>query len=165
VHPAHAVDEGFVSRPEDVRELLRALPPDHFEIVADDEPTRGRPALQRALGAYNEAPRGSTYVLMDRPGGLHVHAEWQWWFMQGVLHPVGTGEGAADPASPVVLVKRSGETGGGFLLLYGGEVLRLAERVLGHGLAYWALCGEPPATRTYPQAFPFGSWWTDASAS
>lgn len=66
------------------------------------------------------------------------------WVLKGVLHP---SEGVADPSSPVVLFKRSRKVGIGYLLLYGPGVLELAVRVLGHGLAYWALCATPPQLR------------------
>jgi hypothetical protein len=132
---------------------LRALPADHFHPVRDEERSQGQPALTRALARYNEHPRGDAQPLSDRPGGVLVSHEWAFWVLKGVLHP---SEGVADPSSPVVLFNRSPEADIGYLLLYGPGVL--AVRVLGQGLAYWALCGTPPEPRTYPEAFDFGSW-------
>jgi hypothetical protein len=134
---------------------LRALPADHFHLVRDDERSQGQPELKRAVAGYSDRPRGEAQPLSDRPGGLLVHHEWEFWLLKGVLHP---SDGVADPSSPVVLFNRSAQVDIGYLLLYGPGVLELAVRVLGHGLAYWALCGTPPKPRTYPEAFDFGSW-------
>jgi hypothetical protein len=155
MHPAHAVDQAFTSRPEDIRSLLRALPAHHFHPIRDDEASQGQPALKRALAGYNRRPHGSARPLSDSPGGLHVHEEWEFWVLTGVLHPA---DGVADPSSPVVLFNRSPQAEVGYLLLYGPSVLELAVRVLGYGLAWWALRGTPPKPTTYPQAFDFGSW-------
>ncbi len=153
MHPAYAVDEAFTSRPEDIHSLLRALPAGHFHLVRDNEPSQGQPTLKRVLAGYNDLPRGEAYPLSDRPCGLFVHNEWGSWLLKGVLHP---SHGVADPSSPVVLFDCGRLTDN--LLLYGPGVLELAARVLGHGLAYWALSGTAPPPGTYPEAFDFGSW-------
>jgi hypothetical protein len=41
MHPAHAVDQAFTSRPQDIRSLLRALPTQHFHPIRDDEASPG----------------------------------------------------------------------------------------------------------------------------
>jgi hypothetical protein len=106
----------------------------------------------RSLGSR---PLCRAQPLSDSPGGLHVHDEWEFWMLNGVLHPA---DGVADPSSPVVLFNRNPQAEIGYLLLYGPSVLELAVRVLGYGLAWWALRGTPPKPTTYPQSFDFGSW-------